>query len=250
MKEISLGPTMVNGVEKEMIAIFPNLPKDKLLKNLLRKAFFVKIRVFELSVIMTLISQKNNSLMRNVIVLGMTIVQLITFSRKRESLNWLSFLRSARTVLHRQGFGDSEIKTLIDLTSQYLAERDAFLCEQFEFVRFEGKLEYRDPSSHNRRPKRPRTPSAVGSKSSGPKPKGIRLENSNPEPPEHDWEDIHLDSLRALNKLRWESLGSPEELSSKKPTEEEKQAFLETFQRILSKGDERDEYLRKRNSKK
>lgn len=242
MKEIILGATMVNGQEKEMVAVFPNLPKDKILLSLLRKAFFVKIRVFELSVIMTLISHKNNSLMRNVIVLGLTIIQLITFSRKRESLNWLSFLRSARTVLHRQGFGDSEIKKLIELTSEYLSERDAFLSEHFEFVRFEGKLEFREPTSRVRKPSRPRNPSAVGTKSSRSKPK-IGYEDSTPVPPEHDWEDIHQDSLLAISRLRWESLGTPEENSSK-PTEDEKKEFLETFQRILSREDKRDEYIR------
>jgi hypothetical protein len=248
VKEISLGITVINGLEKEMIAIFPSLPKDKLLMSLLRKAFFVKIRVFELSVIMTLISQKSNSLMRGTIALGLTIIQLITFSRKRESLNWMSFLRSARTVLHRQGFGDTEIKKLIDLTTEFLDRKEAFLSEIFEFVRFEGRLEYRDPSSRTRKPRRPRTPSAVGSKSQTPKPKGIGVEFSASEPPEHCWEEIHSDSLSTISKLRWESIGNPEDFSSK-PTEDERREFLETFQRILSKGDERDEYLKTKSQR-
>jgi hypothetical protein len=208
---------------------------------LLRKAFFVNIRVFELTVIMTLITSKNNSLSRGTLVLGLFIVQLITFSRKAGRVEWMTFLKSARSVLRKLGFGESEIRRLIEISNSVLEEKEAFLSSEFELKKFEGILVSK-PSEPNRgrRVKRPRTPSAVGTKSSSGtrKLEPIPTEDNSPD---RIWEEIHLDSLTPMSLLDWESLGSQkDEISLSKPTDDELAAWFETFQRILSKEDKLD----------
>lgn len=216
-------------------ASFPLKDRALLLRELLRKGFLSRLRVFEYAVLMKLFSSKSASLTKDgEVAFGMVIILLLSFSRKRR-LEWNSFLRKAISVLREMAGGDvaSEILALVNTSWG----REHFLGEEYRSHMVEGVLFIEEVKEAKVRPqKRPRTPSSVGTKSHrrlGRKdPEGMNEEPSTFRE-RKSWEE-NLNMATHLVGILIKGNANPYEGDipfSKEASEDEKREFLETLKR-------------------
>jgi hypothetical protein len=208
------------------------LRKENLIKYLFRKALLSKLRVFEYAVFIKLISSNKASLTQEEECFGMIIILLLSFSRKRR-LEWNTFLKKFLSLVREMAGGNIVNEILHTINTSWGEEH--FLGKNFEAVAFEGILiieELKD--SRTRSPKRPRTPSAVGTKSSKNRKVLLPEQNENEKPPRLSWEDNMEKAILLVGPLTEVNIARVEEDNpSLKMSDEESMGWLENLKRMV-----------------
>jgi hypothetical protein len=182
---------------------------------------------------MKLFSSQKASLNESEESFGMIIILLLSFSRKRR-LEWNSFLQKAIRVIRDMAGGETANEVLHLINDSWGDEH--FLGKEFRSILSEGELFLEEiKESSVRKPKRPRTPSSVGNKSSSSKQRGLPGDKVEPTKLEKriSWEDNLVKATKTVSILLKSNANPIGEEIPIQASDDERREFLETLKKEI-----------------